>query len=172
MEPEILSKTRRKLAMHELQALGAALVDLSAAQLEGLNLPEPLGEAVRAAREIGSRQARRRQLQLIGRLMRDVDSAPIRERLAAVRGESSAARARHQRLEQWRERLLADDEALTDFAREHPAADLQAIRTAVRNARREHAAGRPPRASRALFRLLRGAANGEPAATQEMHDAA
>ncbi len=151
--------------MLELQALGAALVALSAAQLAAMALPEPLAQAVREAQRIASHEAKRRQLQLIGRLMREVDAASIRTQLAAVRGESAAARARHRRLEQWRDRLLADDAALAGFAREHPAADLQAIRTALRNARHEQTAGRPPRAYRQLFRLLRDAAD----AAQEPH---
>jgi ribosome-associated protein len=169
MQPEFVSKTRRKEAMLELQELGAALVALSAAQLASMDLPEALEHAVREAQRIVSHEAKRRQLQLVGRLMRALDATPIREQLAAVRGESAAARARHRRLEQWRDRLLADDAVLTGFAREFPAADLQAIRVALRNTRREQAEGRPPRAYRQLFRLLRDA--GGTAATREAHDA-
>jgi len=171
MEPDFVSKTRRKEAMLELQGLGAALVALPATQLGAMNLPEPLADAVYEAQRITSHEAKRRQLQLIGRLMRELDPAPLREQLAAVRGESAAVRAAHQRLEQWRDRLLADDAALTGFAREHPGADVQAIRTAVRNARREQTAGAAPRAFRELFRLLRDAAVTPAPATREPRDA-
>lgn len=148
--------------MLELQALGAALVELSDAQLAAMDLPEALAHAVREAQRIPGREARRRQLQLIGRIMRQQDPTLIREQLASVRGESAATRARHRRLERWRDRLMADDSELTGFAREFPAADLQAIRTALRNARREQVEGRPPRGYRQLFRLLREAAHGSP----------
>lgn len=168
MEPDFVSKTRRKEVMLELQELGAALAALPAVRLAAMNLPEPLAQAVRDAQRITSHEAKRRQLQLIGRLMRAVDADSIRAQLAAVRGESAAARASQRRLEQWRDRLLADDAALTGFAREHPAADLQAIRAALRNARREAATGRPPHAYRQLFRLLRDAGS----AAQDRHDAA
>ena len=94
-------------------------------------------------------------MQYIGRLMRDVDAAPIRSRLAEVEGHSAQATARHRRLEIWRERLLADDEALTAFAAEHPGADLQTLRAAIRNARKEQKEGKPPRAYRELFRILK-----------------
>jgi ribosome-associated protein len=157
MQGEILSKTRRKQEMHELQALGAALVGLSATHLERMALPVALAQAVHEARRIGSHQARRRQVQYIGRLMRGIDAEPIRAQLAAVHGGSAQERARHQRVERWRARLLEDDGALTEFARAHAAGDLQRLRALIRNARREQAAGRPPRALRELFRVLREA---------------
>jgi ribosome-associated protein len=155
MQPEPVSKTKRKAEMHELQTLGAALLRLSPAQRDRLGLPEHLAAALREAQRITSHEAKRRQLQYIGRLMREVDAEPIRAALAGQEGRSAAARARHQRLEQWRARLLADDAALTEFAREHAGADLQALRALIRNARREVAAVRPPHAQRELFRLLK-----------------
>lgn len=150
-----VSKTRRKQEMHELQALGAALVELPEAQLGAMDLGPKLREAVLAARRITSHEARRRQLQYIGRLMRDVDPAPIRARLEALEGSSAEATARHRRLEQLRERLLADDQALTGYVAAHPGADAQELRTLIRNARREQKEGRPPRAFRELFRTLK-----------------
>jgi ribosome-associated protein len=130
-------------------------VELPEAQLRALALDEDLREAVLEAKRISSHEARRRQLQYIGRLMRDVDPAPIRARLDALEGSSAEATARHKRLEQLRERLLGDDAALTDFVAAHPGADAQALRTLIRNARREQKEGRPPRAFRELFRLLK-----------------
>jgi len=141
--------------MHELQALGVALVRLSDSQLEAIEIPEPLREALLEAKRIRSHEAKRRQMQYIGRLMRTIDPAPIRSRLAELEGNSAQATARHRRLEAWRERLLGDDEALTAFAAEYPGADLQVLRTLIRNARKEAGLGRPPRAFRELFRVLK-----------------
>jgi ribosome-associated protein len=93
-------------------------------------------------------------MQYIGKLMRGVDPAPIRARLDKLTGSSSQANARHKRIEALRRRLLADDEALTHFAATHPSADLQTLRALIRNSRKEHEEGRPPRAYRELFRLL------------------
>jgi ribosome-associated protein len=121
-------------------------------------LPAELAQAVRAARRIASHEARRRQVQYIGKLMRGIDAEPIRAQLAAAHGGSAQERARHQRLEHWRARLLEDDGALTEFFQAHPASDLQQLRALIRNARREQAAARPPRAYRELFRVLREAA--------------
>jgi len=155
MQEEAVSKTRRKQEMHELQALGAALVELPESRLRALGLHENLLQAVVEAKRIRSHGAKRRQLQYIGRLMRDVDAAPIRAGLAAIEGHSAQAAAQHRRAEAWRERLLGDDAALTQFAAEHPGADLQALRALIRNARKESKEGRPPRAARELFRMIR-----------------
>ena len=155
MQDEIVSKTKRKQEMHALQALGAALVALPESQLGELSLESNLYEAVIAAKRIKSHEAKRRQMQYIGRLMRGVDAEPIREQLAAIEGHSAQATAQHRRLEAWRERLLADDEALTEFAGAFPGADLQALRALLRNARKEMKEGKPPRAYREVFRFLK-----------------
>jgi len=155
MQDDLPSKTKRKQAMHELQALGAALVALPQGQLAALGLPAELAEAVAEAQRITSREGRRRQLQYIGRVMRELDPAPIRAGLERIAGRSAEDSARHRRLEQWRARLLEDDAALTDFASTHPTTDLQALRALIRNARREQDEGRPPRAFREIYRVLR-----------------
>ena len=140
--------------MTELQALGAALVDLPEGQLQGF-LTEALLNAILEAKRITSHEAKRRQMQYIGKLMREVDPAPIRARLAEIEGGSAQAVARHKRLEAWRARVMEDDTALTALATEHPGADLQALRTLIRNARKEQKEGKPPRAYRDLFRFLK-----------------
>jgi ribosome-associated protein len=155
VQDELVSKTRRKREMLELQTLGAALVELGESQLAEMQLQNNLLEAVRGAKRIKSHEAKRRQLQYIGRLMREVDPEPIRARLAALEGSSAQATAAHRRLEAWRERLLSNDEALTAFAAEHPGADLQEIRVLIRNARKEQKEGKPPRAYRELFRFIK-----------------
>jgi ribosome-associated protein len=155
VQDDLPSKTQKKREMTELQALGAALVELPESQLAEMQLDDSLLRAVLEAKRIRSHEARRRQMQYIGRLMREVDAAPIRERVAAIEGNSAQAAAAHRRLEAWRERLMTDDEALTAFAGEHAGADLQKIRTLIRNARKEQKEGRPPRAYRELFRCIK-----------------
>jgi ribosome-associated protein len=141
--------------MTELQSLGAALAGLPESQLDQMQLEAKLRQALADAKRITSHEAKRRQIQYIGRLMREVDAEPIRAQLAAVEGRSAQASAAHRRLEAWRERLLADDGALTVFASEHPRADLQEIRSLIRSARKEQKEGKPPRAYRELFRVLK-----------------
>jgi len=99
-------------------------------------------------------------MQYIGKLMRDVEIEPIAEQLAALRGESTAAKAEFHALERWRARLIEDDQSLGAWLSAHPDADAQQIRQLIRNARKEAAEGKPPKSSRALFRLLRDATGG------------
>jgi len=156
-EEERQSKTQRKRAMHELQALGARLVELNPEQLAAVELPEGLRHAVEQVRHIGvsKHEARRRQMQYIGRLMRTVDPEPIREKLKTWDGVSAAHTARVHLLERWRDRLIEDDSALAELAREQVGIDTQRLRALVRNAREERDAGRTPRSYRELFRTLR-----------------
>jgi ribosome-associated protein len=155
-----ISKTRRKQDMHALQKLGEELVRLPASRLEKLDLPEDLHAAVLDAQRIHAREALRRQMQYIGRLMRDVEAGPLAERLAVWRGESDLETARHHRLERWREKMLASDDALTEWLTEHPDSDSQQLRALIRNARQEALQGKPPKSSRALFKLLRQSREG------------
>ena len=156
MEAEFVSKTKKKQQVEELQKMGAALIALAPGQLAALALPEELLDAVRAAQRITSHEAHRRQVQFIGRLMRGIDPEPVRAALAEIAGHSAATRARQRRLGQWRERLIADDAALTAFASEYSGIELQGLRALIRNARKEIAESKPPRAQRELFRVLRG----------------
>jgi ribosome-associated protein len=149
------SKTQRKRAMHELQALGERLVELNSGQLAEVGLPENLHDAIEQARRITRHEARRRHLQYIGRLMRSVDPEPIREKLKIWDGISAGHTARLHRVERWRERLIEDDGALGALADAHPGIDTQRLRALVRNTREERNAGQPPRAYRELFRALR-----------------
>lgn len=150
-----ISKTQRKQAVHALQALGEELVELKEEQLAAVEMPERLRDAVTAARSITRHEARRRQLQYIGKIMRKVDPAPIRAALDAWRSQSSSHTAAHKRAEAWRERLLNDDAALSAFLQEYPQADARHLRTLMSAALREREADRPPRSYRELFQALR-----------------
>ena len=154
-DSEIVSRTKKKQQVEELQKLGAALIELPAVTLDALDLPAQLLTAVKDAQRFTSHGARRRQVQFIGKIMRKIDPEPVRAAVAAITNLSATARARQKRMEQWRERLIADDAALTEFAGAHASADLQAMRTIIRNARKEIAESKPPRAQRELFRLIR-----------------
>ncbi len=150
------SKTRRKKEMHALQALGEQLVQLRRDQLQRIDLPDALREAIEFAHRVTSHEARRRHMQYVGKLMRQADADVLRVALAEVTGESRASVARMHHAERWRERLLADDGALTEFVADHPVADVQWLRATIRAARREIEAQRPPRHARELYRWLHG----------------
>jgi ribosome-associated protein len=148
------SKTQRKLAMTELQRLGEEMLRLTPEQLARLDLPETLRDALHAAARIHAHEGRRRQLQYIGRLMRQVDPEPIRRALEDASGGSRAAVSLMHRCERLRDQLLDDDAALTAFLAGHPGVDAQPLRTLIRAARRERAQGTAPRQARELYRFL------------------
>lgn len=154
------SKTQLKRDMAALQDLGEDLVALGRDQLAKIDLPEDLRQAVQDAQRFTKHEARRRQLQYIGRLMRDLDPEPIRAALDEIRGVSAAATARLHAIERLRARLLEDEAgALDEILRDHPQADVQQLRTLRRNALREQEQGKPPRSFREMFRLLRDLAD-------------
>jgi ribosome-associated protein len=149
------SKSARKRAMTELQDLGKELVALSVDQIKKIDLPEDLRTAVRAAQRITQHEAHRRQLQYIGKLMRSIDPEPIQAALDEINGVSAAATARMHALERLRTRFLEDEKVIGEIAAAHPGADLQYLRQLRRNALKEQQLGKPPRAFRELYRVLR-----------------
>ena len=155
MTDELPSKTQRKKQMLALQDLGAELVALNEDQLIAMALPENLHDAVLETRRISKFEARRRQLQYIGKLMRTIDPEPVRARIDAWKTKSREHTAQLHLIERWRERLLADDAALGELVVAYPHADAQQLRALVRNAQRERPLGAPPRSYRALFQALR-----------------
>jgi len=149
------SKTQRKREMHELQTLGTRLVELNSEQLAAIGLPERLRDAIEFARRTTKHEARRRQMQYIGRLMRSVDPGPIREKLKIWDGVSAQHTAEQHKVERWRDRLIEDDSSVDELVRAHPAIDARHLRALARKARDERASGAAPRAYRELFRALR-----------------
>lgn len=148
------SKTQRKKDMHALQEIGEQLVELDQNRLNEFDLPEILMDAINLARTMQKHGARRRQMQYIGKLMRNTDVLPIQEKLDSWHQASLQQTARLHQLERWRERLLTDEHALTEFAQKYPAADLQYLRLLIRNTQREKAADKPPKSFRLLFQAL------------------
>jgi len=155
------SKTQRKKTVHALQELGEALVALNEQQLAGIDMPERLRDAVEQARRITAFEARRRKLQYIGKLMRSVDVEPIRAALEAALAPARSEIAAHQRIEAWRDRLLADPDAIDELLAEYPGTEGRRLRALVRTALRERAEGSPPHAFRELYQALRAVLAGD-----------
>ena len=151
------SKSQQKREMLDLQRLGEELMNLPEKQLQAIELPERLREAIELARRITSHGAHKRQRQYIGRLMRDLDPAPLRAALERLQGADRASKAHFQECERWRDRLLAEgDTAIAEFMERNPEADRPHLRRLVRQAAEEMAAGLPPRHARELFRYIHG----------------
>jgi ribosome-associated protein len=141
--------------MTALQDLGAELVALSKERLAKIDMPERLRDALRDAQRFTKHEAKRRQMQYIGKIMRDIDAAPLQAAMNEIKGKSEAANIRQHRLERLRTRLMEDEAVFSELARDYPHADMQHLRQLRRNALKEAQQGKSPRAYRELFRELR-----------------
>ena len=150
------SKSAKKRGADELKALGMQLAELSASQLKELELSEKLTTAVTTYQRITSNSAKRRQRQFIGALLRsDPDEAEaIKARYLAMTEHDADAKRVHHGLENWRERLIAEDAALTDFLDEYTGASAQELRVFIRRARTAKDDSQRKLATRALYRKL------------------
>ena len=155
-QDHLISKSQLKRESHALQMLGEALVALPASRLAKIPMPEALADAVAEARCIKAYGGRKRQLQYIGKIMRSIDAEPIQQAMDELDNETARQNARFHRLEQWRDRLIAEgDAAFGELLQTYPQADRQHLRQLIRNAQREQAKGQPPKAAREIFRCLR-----------------
>ncbi|MBF8221138.1 ribosome biogenesis factor YjgA [Halomonas sp. 328] len=153
------SKTQRKQEMHALQALGEKIIALSDAQRAKLPLSDDMLAAVEETGRIRAREARRRHMQYVGKLMRKEDTAAIQAAFDEFEQEKLRRDHAFHRLERWRDRLIEEgDEAVAAFLVDFPDADRQALRQLIRNAQRERDADKPPASSRKLFKLIRDTA--------------
>lgn len=167
--PERPSKTQIKREMLELLALGKRVVELSADRVKQLPLSEKLEEAVLLAQKTNSREGKRRQIHYVGKLMRDAQAQAIMDQIETWEKGSVADTAYMHTLERDRERLLNDDQALTEWLNKYPDTDVQAFRAMIRAARQENAKnaallpGQAPQKKhyRALFQAIK-AANASP----------
>jgi ribosome-associated protein len=150
------SRSERKREAEVLQKLGEALVALPPDHLKKIPLPIELAEAIRLAQRITAHGGRRRQLQLIGKLMRQIeDPQLIRTALDRIENRNTAATVSHHLAEHWRDRLIAEgDAALADFLAEYPNTKHRHLRQLIQAAQHEQASGKPPKSSRELFRFV------------------
>ena len=151
-----ISKSQKKRDMLALQDIGEELVALSSEAINKLDLPDHLRTAVVDAKKIPKSKygGMKRQMQYIGRLMRQIDPLPIIEQLNSLKAPNKKDTALHHLAERWRERLLEDDSALGGFLNEFPEADRVALEQYVRATKDDKAKGKPPKHFRLLYQLL------------------
>jgi ribosome-associated protein len=151
------SKSARKREATAAQDLGTRLIELKEVELTALELPEQLHDAIMLAKRITSRGGLARQRQYIGKLMRDVDPAPIEAALDSHSRGAVLDAERHKRIEAWRARLLTEGSpALDDLVKWAPGADRKALKALIDKATGARVdSGSREAASRELFRTLR-----------------
>lgn len=167
------SKSQLKREMTALQKLGEELLAEPKERIKRLPLPEDVRDAILECQGIKSHEGRRRQLQYVGKKMRsleDEEVAAVQRMLDSWRGASKADTAALHALERKRDKLLKDDEALTALLSEYPQADVQQLRTLIRNARKEQAESKPPKAYREIFQILKELQSGSSSPSENEHD--
>ena len=148
------SKTELKQESIDLQLLGETLTTLSNDQLDQLDLPELMRDALDELSRVGKHEATRRHMQYIGKLMRDIDPVPIRAQLDRWEMGTRANKAAFKASERWRDRLIAEPDALTLFMAEQPTVDREKLNELLVRARSQAAKGEAPAASRQVFRVI------------------
>jgi len=152
------SKSQLKREMTALQKLGEELIAESRDRVKRVPMPEDVRDAILECQQIKDHEGRRRQTQYVGKKMRTLEPheiAEIQKTLDSWRGLSKADTAAMHALERHRDRLLKNDSALTELLAQHPELDVQHVRTMIRNARKEQAENKPPKAYREIFQLLK-----------------
>ncbi|HEX7985486.1 ribosome-associated protein [Duganella sp. 1411] len=157
-EYERPSKSEMKRQSDALQKMGETLVEAARDRVKRVPMPEDVRDAILECQQITNHEGRRRQMQFVGKKMRTLDEAEVAEIQKAIdswKGASKSETAAMHALERRRDKLLADDKALTVLLEENPELDVQQLRTLIRNARKEQAENKPPKAYREIFQILK-----------------
>ncbi len=152
------SKSQLKREMTALQKLGQELIDQPRDRVKRVPMPEDVRDAILECQLIKDHEGRRRQLQFVGKKMRTLDVeevAVIQRTIDSWKGASKAETALLHSFEKKRDKLLTDDTALTELLAQHPQLNAQHLRTLIRNARKEQAENKPPKAYREIYQLLK-----------------
>ena len=152
------SKSELKRQSNELQKLGEQLVEAPRDRVKRVPMPEDVRDVILETQTITNHEGRRRAMQFVGKKMRTLDEeevAAIQRAIDSWKGASKSETAALHALERRREKLLADDKALTVLLEENPELDVQHLRTLIRNARKEVAESKPPKAYREIFQILK-----------------
>ena len=152
------SKSELKRQSNDLQKLGEQLVEAPRDRVKRVPMPDDVRDAILTCQSITNHEGRRRALQFVGKKMRTLDEeevAVIQRTIDSWKGASKAETASLHALERRRDKLLADDAALTQLLEENPELDVQHLRTLIRNARKEVAESKPPKAFREIFQILK-----------------
>ena len=153
-----ISKSQRKRDAHELLDLAKKLISMPEARLKKLPLDDDLREEVDFARSIRAHGARKRQLMTVGKMLRQRDTDELMDLVNNFNQKNRQVNARFHHIEAWRDRLIeGNDQDLSKLLDQTPDINVQTLRQLIRNAKKEAKLGKPPAASRKLFKLLREA---------------
>ena len=153
-----ISKSQRKREAHELLNLAKKLIAMPESRLKRMPMDDDLREEIEFARSIRAHGARKRQLMTVGKMLRKRDTEELIDAVNGIDQKNRQVNARFHHVEAWRDRLVeGTDQELSELLEQSPDINVQTLRQLIRNAKKEAKLGKPPVASRKLFKLLREA---------------
>ncbi len=156
---EEISKTQLKKQSKDITSFGQAITLLNQNQLEQLNLPSDINNAIEDYKKIKSLSAKKRQLLFIGRLLRSTDLHEAFIQYEAIKNHSQLANQQFHLVEQWRDKLIQSPDAITEFINQFPKTDVQQLRSLIKNSINEIEKNKPLKSSRSLFKIIQSILN-------------
>ena len=158
-QQEEISKTQLKKQSKDITSFGQAITLLNQNQLEQLNLPSDINNAIEDYKNIKSLSAKKRQLLFIGRLLRSTDLHEAFIQYEAIKNHSQLANQQFHLVEQWRDKLIQSPDAITEFINQFPKTDVQQLRSLIKNSINEIEKNKPLKSSRSLFKIIQSILN-------------
>ena len=152
---EFVSKTELKKDSKKIQAFGKKISELSSEEISSFNFPDTILKAIKDCKSIKSNVAKKRQVQYLGKLLREIDLSEIYLKMDQINSNSQLEVRNNHKAEIWRERLIQDKDAVTELIRLCPDVDRQKIRQLIQNTLKETKASNPPKYYRQLFKYIK-----------------
>ena len=151
----VVSKTELKKDSKKIQQFGRKISDLTINNIEAFKFPLNIYEAVIGLKNLKSNSAKKRQVQYLGKLLREIDLTDAFLVMKQLKVSSQKEIQRNHIIEGWRDKLLSNNNSITKFVDEYPKIDRQSLRQTISNAQKEKKEDKGPKYSRQLFKLIK-----------------
>jgi ribosome-associated protein len=151
----VISKTELKKDSKKIQQFGRKISELTINNIEAFKFPINIYEATIGLKNLKSNSAKKRQVQYLGKLLREIDLTDAFITMKQLKVSSQKEIQRNHIIENWRDKLLSNNESITEFVDEYPEIDRQSLRQTISNAQKEKKDNKPPKYTRQLFKLIK-----------------
>jgi ribosome-associated protein len=151
----VISKTELKKDSKKIQQFGREISELTINNIEAFKFPVNIYEATIDLKNLKSNSAKKRQVQYLGKLLREIDLADAFITMKQLKVSSQKEIQRNHIIEGWRDKLLINNDSITEFVDVYPQIDKQSLRQTISNAQKEKKDSKPPKYSKQLFKLIK-----------------
>ena len=151
----VVSKTELKKDSKKIQQFGRKISELTINNIEAFKFPLNIYEAVIGLKNLKSNSAKKRQVQYLGKLLREIVLTDAFLVMKQLKVSSQKEIQRNHIIEGWRDKLLSNNNSITEFVDEYPKIDRQSLRQTISNAQKEKKEDKGPKYSRQLFKLIK-----------------